>query len=104
MNWAWDVKLDYLGERDNKAGRRLLLVALGDNANEDGVCWPAISTLARRCESSTKSVRRWLHEFEQYQLVTISPRRNAEGQTSNLYQLHLSRKAAESAPKHPMKR
>lgn len=101
MNWAWDVKLDYLGERDNKAGRRLLLVALGDNANEDGVCWPAISTLARRCESSTKSVRRWLHEFEQYQLVTISPRRNAEGQTSNLYQLHLSRKAAEKRPETP---
>ncbi|WP_422674115.1 DnaT-like ssDNA-binding domain-containing protein [Billgrantia antri] len=95
MNWAWDVQLSYLNERDNKAGRRLLLVALGDNANEEGVCWPAISTLARRCESSTKSVRRWLREFEEYQLLSIQPRRNAAGQTSNLYQLRLANRVAE---------
>lgn len=95
MHWAWDVCLDYLGERDNKAGRRLLLVSLADNANEQGTCWPSIATLAKRCESSTKSVRRWLHEFEEHQLLTIEPRRNASGQTSNLYLLKLDRSAAE---------
>ena len=97
MNWAWNVQLGYLGERDNKAGRRLLLVALGDNACEKGECWPAISTLARRCESSTKSVRRWLREFEDHQLLVISPRRNERGQTSNLYKLKLTQQVAEKA-------
>lgn len=100
MNWAWDVQLAYLGDRDNKAGRRLLLVALGDNANEQGICWPSITTLARRCESSTKSVRRWLREFADHDLLSISHRHDAAGQTSNLYQLRLSRRVAE-APEQP---
>lgn len=98
MNWAWSVRLEYLSERDNKAARRLLLVALGDNANEQGTCWPSITTLAKRAESSPRSVHRWLGEFVEHQLLSVSHRRNDAGQTSNLYCLHLDRQVAE---KHP---
>ena len=35
---------------------KLVLLALADNANDEGVCWPSISTLARKCDLTNRSV------------------------------------------------
>jgi len=40
------------------ASERLLLLALADFADDDGVCWPSIATLARRACISTGHTRR----------------------------------------------
>lgn len=36
--------------------RRMVLLALADAANHAGVCWPSVTTLARRCCLSVRSV------------------------------------------------
>lgn len=33
---------------------RLMLLALADNANDEGVCWPAVATLQRKCGLKTE--------------------------------------------------
>lgn len=33
---------------------RLLLLALADNANDEGVCWPGVETLRRKCGLGTR--------------------------------------------------
>ena len=42
---------------------RFVLIALADNANDDGECWPSIATLSRKtglCERSVRTSLRWL--------------------------------------------
>lgn len=43
---------------------RLLLLALADNANDQGVCWPSLDLLARKCAVDPRSVRRNLRALE----------------------------------------
>ena len=31
---------------------RLMLLALADNANDEGYCWPCVATLQRRCSGA----------------------------------------------------
>jgi hypothetical protein len=40
MNWAWRQAL--------ATTLKLILMALADAADDQGVCWPSVSTLARR--------------------------------------------------------
>jgi hypothetical protein len=43
---------------------RLLLLALADHANDDGVCWPSYATLEARVGLSGRQLRRLLGEAE----------------------------------------
>jgi DNA-binding transcriptional regulator YhcF (GntR family) len=50
MNWAWHQKI--------KLGPKLALMALADAADDIGVCWPSVTTVATKCNVSTRTVRR----------------------------------------------
>ena len=44
-----------------KGGRLLLLLALADFSNDDGLCWPAIATLSHKSRLSRRSVQGHIH-------------------------------------------
>ncbi|MDX8384137.1 MAG: helix-turn-helix domain-containing protein [Ghiorsea sp.] len=73
MSAAWEVGL--------KTSSKMVLLALCDNASDDGRCFPSISNIAKRCSMSVRSVRN--------QIVNLTQKRYVEKQErvgrSNLY-------------------
>lgn len=43
---------------------KLVLLALADNANDSGVCWPSVGTIAKKCNLSKPSVHAHLRALE----------------------------------------
>lgn len=43
---------------------RLMLLALADNANDQGVCWPSIPTLARKCAVTRRNAAATVRRLE----------------------------------------
>lgn len=69
----------------------LLMLALADQANDEGYCWPRRRTLARRLRvkeerSVSKLVARAVEQGE----LTVFPNFNDGRQTSNRYQINLA--------------
>lgn len=64
---------------------KLVLVALSDHANSDGICWPSVARLAHRCDISRRTVQRALRELEKAALITITKKVG----TSSSYKLNL---------------
>ena len=83
MSAVWDLQTE-------SHTRKLVLLALADNANDEGICWPSVATIARKCDLSEQGVRNQLTELEAEKLLTIKHRRDSNGDfTSNIYQLKL---------------
>ena len=63
----------------------LVLLALADYANENGICWPAVETLARKTRVSERHVHRILSALESRGYIIIGSR---EGPMSvNVYKI-----------------
>jgi DNA-binding Lrp family transcriptional regulator len=56
MSKVWDMDLP--------AKDKLVLLALADCANDDGLAWPSIATLARKCGCDARTVQRNLRRLE----------------------------------------
>lgn len=78
-------------------GRRAVLLELADMANHAGICWPSISTLARRACVSVRSVFTHLAELVKAGLLT---RRQRIGR-SNVFTLALPTDGPAVAPDQP---
>lgn len=66
MAAAWDIPPKTLPK-----GCKFLLIALCDNANDQGICYPSIEYLASKCEMCTRTVQnhvQWLAEHEYLKL------------------------------------
>ena len=70
--------------------RKLILVKLCDNANDDGIAWPSVKTIARHCECSERSVRNHISQLEDMGVVKVSSQFKDKRQTSNIYNINLS--------------
>ena len=58
MNWVW--------ENSNESGTNLLmLLAIADHANDDGVCWPSIARLAQRARVSDRQAKYIVKHLEE---------------------------------------
>ena len=80
MKWAWQQALT--------PTLKLVLMALADAADDQGVCWPSISTLAKKCSVSTRTVRRSLRVLIDSGMLIAEARRRGDGSsTSNRYRL-----------------
>lgn len=66
-------------------GQKIILLKLADNANEAGVCWPSLSTIAKDCGCSTRTVSRAIVYFESINLLSHDRRFNS----SNTYQFNI---------------
>lgn len=53
MSLAWMSRV-WASERPRRSTHRLLLLALADNANDEGVCWPSVATLGRKCATDDR--------------------------------------------------
>lgn len=71
--------------------RKLVLIKLADNANDDGVCFPSYQYVADVCEISKASARTHIEALIQMGFVSKQARKNKDGLSSNLYQLHLDK-------------
>lgn len=77
--WAWEQKA-------GSPNTKLVLMALADHANDDGVCWPGQTRLAAKAEMTTRAVRANLDRLVKSGLVRAEERRRGNGtRTSNLY-------------------
>lgn len=89
MSLLWMVKA--LSTRVKNSSRKLVLIKLSDNANDEGICWPSITHIAAQCEMSTRTVQRHLRDLEKAGFIQIEERqRNNFVNRSNLYTLKFS--------------
>jgi len=69
---------------------KFVLVVLADAANDQGVCWPRVSTIARKVGVSSRTVQRAIQLLIHRELITAEQRYRSDGScSSNLYRLLL---------------
>ncbi|MCC6208792.1 MAG: helix-turn-helix domain-containing protein [Gammaproteobacteria bacterium] len=91
MNWAWRQEL--------APTPKLVLLSLADAADDHGVCWPSVPTVARKCRISPRTVRRIILMLVALGLLFIETRlRPNESRTSNRYVLAMRGDTVSRAP------
>lgn len=75
MTAAWELDLT--------STHKLVFLALADNANEDGNCWPSIATIARKSCLTQRCVQKAIREMVKAGIISI---REKSGH-SNSYKL-----------------
>jgi hypothetical protein len=92
---AWKAKID-------NPTRKLVLLSLADQANDEGWTWPAMRTIAQRCGVAERTVREHIAMLEVHGILKREQRHDASGrQTSNLFQIsieELGRRSHTAAP------
>lgn len=84
-SWAWSLE-EVMGSE------ALALLALADQANDQGFCWPSQQKLAPKARQSVSTLRRSLRSLEKMGLLTTITRSSTRGRRSNLYLLHIGAK------------
>ena len=49
MSLVWDLSLS--------DSLKIVLLALADNANDEGLCWPSIATIAKKCSKGQRTIQ-----------------------------------------------
>ena len=82
MTWAWGLMgLDQ--------SQTLVLLALADAANDDGVCWPSQAEIGRKARLKDRAVRNQIRSLEAMGLVSVSSRSTSQGRKTNVYRLNV---------------
>ncbi|PIT53880.1 helix-turn-helix domain-containing protein [Snodgrassella alvi] len=87
-------------EMDLSQGEKLVLLALCDHANDDGVCYPSQEYLAQKCSMSPRSLIDQINKLKKYGILTTERRQKSGGRQANLYVINLDNfsQSANSAP------
>ena len=81
-----DLKRIYQSELPNRA--IAVYLYLRGRANKEGVCWPAIPTMARELKMSESTIRRALRDLVREGFLVIEERQRESGaDSSNRYKL-----------------
>ena len=67
--------------------KKLVMVALANNASDEGLAWPSIRTLARHTSLSKRTVQRILHSFHEAGYFVIEEPATGKPGVTNLYRL-----------------
>jgi uncharacterized phage protein (TIGR02220 family) len=78
------------------AGRKLVLLKLADNANDQGECWPSYQHIADQCEMSKRSAMNHIDALCVDGLIEKRSRKGPKGNSTNVYIVTLS--GEKSAP------
>jgi hypothetical protein len=82
MNWAWRQQLP--------STPKLVLMALADAADDEGICWPSVATIAVKACVSTRTVQRVIQTLIKRQMLSVEQRYRSNGScSSNGYRLSL---------------
>ena len=84
------------GIKVGNASRKLVLIKLADNANDQGECWPSYQHIADQCEMSRRSAMNHIDALCESGLVVKRTRKGVKGNSSNVYFLNLD--GEKSAP------
>ena len=77
--------------------RKLVLIKLAENANNEGECWPSFKHVADQCEISRRSVIYHIQALEKAGFLTVIHRRKTGSSShSNCYQMALKCGAGDS--------
>lgn len=78
--------ITHVWEHSQQRGSALLmLLAIADNANEDGEAWPSIPTLAHKCRMTERNAQMLIHRLEAAGELTVQHRRRGEKNETNLF-------------------
>lgn len=94
----WDYRLPDSIPNRQKSTAKLVLLKLGDNANDEGYCWPSIDRIAHECDMSYRSVTRVLSLLESEQILKRVARSNDGKKTSNGYWINIKKLESEADP------
>lgn len=71
--------------------RKLVLIKLADNANDDGICWPSYRHIADQCEIDRKTAMRHVDWLEENKFLSKQYRKDDErGNKSNVYRIDIA--------------
>ena len=81
LTWAFEQKVE--------PTTKVVLLALADQANDQGKCWPSIKTVAAKASVSVRTAQRTIREQESAGRVRVASRSRPDGKgnTSNMYTL-----------------
>ncbi|CAL9968945.1 replication initiation O-like [Vibrio phage D290] len=82
--------------------RKLVLLKLADNANDDGVCWPSYQNIADHAECDKRTAMRHISHLEKDGLLWREYRKGEKGNSSNKYHLTLDPSDKMSPPSDRM--
>ena len=75
-------------DQDLHSNEKLVLLALADNANDEGICYPSLSTLQVKTSLSRPTVSKMLKKLEAKDyLFGVNRSRKKGGRSSNMYLL-----------------
>ena len=93
MSAAWDMDLPM--------GQKMLLLALCDHANDEGVCYPSQEKLAQKCSMGERTVISHIQWLEKHGILNRERRQNTQRRKSDLYQITLEGYMPEPANSAP---
>ena len=79
---------------------KLLLIVLADYANDEGMAWPSVKTMAEETEKSERSIQLLLRKLEQMRLIRKGDQKlvakYAKGRRPTVYKLFPTAKKSET--------
>ncbi|MEN8616969.1 helix-turn-helix domain-containing protein [Shewanella baltica] len=78
--------------------RKLVLIKLADNANDNGECWPSHQHIADQCEIGHSTVRKHIAALVDMGFVTIKNRKGPKGNLTNIYTISICYEVAPPVP------
>ena len=86
------IMSDVFQKSKTEGNARLVLLALADCANQEGICYPSLKTIAAMANISEETTRKYLHAFEKIDLIRSEERFTSFGRrTSNNYHINLDK-------------
>lgn len=82
MSQAWNM--------DIPQGQKMVLLALCDHANDEGVCYPSQDKLAQKCSMNCRTVISHIKWLTDHGILTKERRQNTQRRKSNLYEINLA--------------
>lgn len=86
---TWKIEL--------KSSPKIVLLALSDYADKNGICYPSVPTLSRKCGLSSRAIQKNLSKLVSNEYITKIMRSGR----STLYQLNLAKLCTSSVPEPP---
>ena len=80
IGWAYK-------QTTGSASAKAILVKIADNANDDGIAWPSIKTIAKHVELSPRAVQNNIRRLADDGFLKIEERYVGDVQLPNVYQL-----------------
>ncbi|MCS6134039.1 transcriptional regulator [Shewanella baltica] len=67
--------------------RKLVLIKLADNANDQGECWPSYQNIAEQCEITRRSVMNHVKTLEDDGFLRREYRKGEKGNSTNIFHI-----------------